>query len=82
MKLAVIGGRDPVIGFSLAGVKQRYLVNSQEEAETALNLCLQDQDIGIILIEDLFAMHLTARLRALKKTRQIYPIILSLPGRE
>ena len=80
MKVAVIGGRDLVLGFSLAGVKQLFLVNSSEEAESALNRCLHDEDLGIILIEEMYEEQLAASLEKVNRSRQIYPIIIQIPG--
>jgi vacuolar-type H+-ATPase subunit F/Vma7 len=80
MKIVVIGSRDSVLGFSLAGIHERYLVTTREEAEEAFTRCLQDCAIGIILIEQTMADHLATRIRDTGKKRNMYPIIIPIPG--
>lgn len=80
MKVAVIGGRDPVLGFALAGVKEQFPAETGVEAEAALNRCLDDPDIGIILIEERYTDQISSTRNALKKSKKTYPIILPIPG--
>ncbi len=80
MKIAVIGSRDPVLGFGLAGVKELYRVESREDAASAVSRCLQDPGIGIMLIEEDIMEILRDTTSVLEQKKNLYPVILAIPG--
>ncbi len=80
MNLAVIGRRDMILGFSLAGVKITYQVRDQKEADAAFTICIQDSTVGIILIDAGIANYLSSQMADVRKSHRLYPIILTIPG--
>lgn len=80
MRVAVIGSRNPVYGFALAGVKDQFLVQNREEAREALNVCLHDESLAVVLIEESFMDLVSDPGLTAKKEKSLYPIILPIPG--
>ena len=80
MRVAVIGSRNPVYGFALAGVKDQFLVQSREEAREALNVCLRNESLAVVLIEEAFIDLASDPGLTGKREKSLYPIILPIPG--
>jgi len=78
MKVLVIGHREAVLGFSLAGVGGRA-VTTAEEADAALNEALASKDIGIILVTQDVAEMLKERVEHLKLHSTI-PLVVEIPS--
>ncbi len=77
--VAIIGDLDTVTGFKLAGVKQGYVVKTDEEAENALDELLDGQ-ISIIIITEKIAdnirEHINKRLGS-----DVLPMIIEIPDK-
>ncbi len=78
MKIWVIGHREAVLGFSLAGV-DGHTVTSAEEANKALDEALASKDIGIILVTQDVAQMLQERVENLKLHSTI-PLVVEIPS--
>ncbi|MGB8981181.1 MAG: V-type ATP synthase subunit F [Anaerolineales bacterium] len=78
MKVLVIGHREAVLGFSLAGVGGQA-VTSAEEADKALDKALAAKDIGIILVTQDVAQMLQERVEHLKLHSTI-PLVVEIPS--
>jgi len=78
MKVLVIGHREAVLGFSLAGVGGQA-VTSAEEADKALDKALAAKDIGIILVTQDIAQMLQERVEDLKLHSTI-PLVVEIPS--
>jgi V/A-type H+/Na+-transporting ATPase subunit F len=65
MKVLVIGHREAVLGFSLAGVPGRAAATA-EEANQALDEALSSKDLGIILVTKDVARLIQSRMDQLK----------------
>ena len=78
MKVLVIGHREAVLGFSLAGVNG-HAVTTAEEADKALNEALAAKDIGIILVTQDVAQMLQERVEDLKLHSTI-PLVVEIPS--
>ena len=77
MELVVIGDEDTKTGFKLAGITRTY---PGEEAKTYLEEMLQDNTIGIIMINERFAEENREILdRARKEKKKLIPIIIEIP---
>jgi V/A-type H+-transporting ATPase subunit F len=50
MDIAIIGKSDFIVGFRLAGVRKTFDVNDDKELEERIRQCLDDKNIGIIVL--------------------------------
>ncbi|MBW1839990.1 MAG: V-type ATP synthase subunit F [Deltaproteobacteria bacterium] len=76
MELVVIGDEDTRTGFKLAGVTRTY---PGDEANIHLEEMLQDDTIGIIMINEKFAEENREVLnRARKEKKRLTPIIVEI----
>jgi len=79
MELVVIGDEDTRTGFKLAGITRTY---PGDEAKTHLEEILQDDTIGIIMINERFAEENREILnRDRKEKKRLTPIIVEIPDR-
>jgi V/A-type H+/Na+-transporting ATPase subunit F len=79
-KLIVLTDSDTADGFKLAGVDVTS-VDTEEEVRHALNGLLDDEDSGIIAVNERLMANIDERTQ--KKIDSIYrPIVISLPIRE
>jgi V/A-type H+-transporting ATPase subunit F len=77
MELVVIGDEDTRTGFKLAGVTRTY---PGDEAKIHLEDMLQDDTIGIIMINERFAEENREILnRGRKEKKKLIPIIVEIP---
>ena len=81
MKFAIIGDKQMVIGFSLAGVKKSKIVKTSEEVKVAIEECIQDTDVGVLIIQDSFAEKSRVIMDKLQERKEVYPIIMEIPGK-
>lgn len=81
MNIAVIGDRDMVEGFGLAGLKNTCTVGSVHETEVALAAYLHDPAIGVIIIQESFANRIRPAVRAAGKEPFPSPVIVAVPGK-
>lgn len=80
MRMMVIGHRDAVLGFSLAGVSGR-VATTLEETNQALDEVLAAPDMGIVLVTDDVASLVEGRMDRLK-LRSSVPLFIEIPGPE
>ena len=78
MKHFVIGEEDVVLGFRYAGI-EGIVVKSPEEAYDALLRIRENPQIGIIILQDTFSMHLREELTEIRLTTRT-PLIVEIPG--
>ncbi|NPV53428.1 MAG: hypothetical protein HPY71_07880 [Firmicutes bacterium] len=78
MNIIVIGDRDTVTGFRLAGV-EGWHVDTPEEAGAALERALAAPDVGLILITERWAAAMRPRVEAAR--RRIMPLVVEIPDR-
>ena len=80
LKIAVIGGRDTVMGFKALGL-DTFPADSAEEAGRTLRGITRDcNDYAIIYIEETLAAQLSAEIDKFKDSPT--PAIILIPGRE
>ncbi len=82
MKIVVVGNRDMVNGFQLAGIKASYEVEDAWMAKEILKDLKSAEDIAIIIISRRMANEIRDFLNDWKKEKGIYPIILEIPEKK
>ena len=78
MRTFVIGGENCVLGLALMGVEGRVVHNAQEFGE-ALDQCLADTSIGLVLIPSSIAFLHRERVDGLKIS-SMKPLVVEIPG--
>lgn len=78
MKTYVIGNEDAILGFSLVGIQGRA-VRDSAELEAALQACLADKAIGLLLITGDVAQFARERIDALRLS-SLAPLVVEIPG--
>jgi V/A-type H+-transporting ATPase subunit F len=78
--MLVIGNRDAVWGFALAGVRGQVATTAQE-LNQALDTALADQDLGIVLVTEDVANLARPRVDLLM-VRSTSPLVVEIPGPE
>lgn len=81
MDVLVIGDRDTVIGFKLAGVSSALEVRNPEEAKAALKSAFQQRNVGVIMIPKKLAQEIKTFISKLTEESD-FPIIVEIPGKE
>lgn len=76
----MIGDEDSVLGFGLVGIQGRAVVNA-EEAEQAFKSCLEDHDIGIVVITERIAELIRSLVDQYLFTKD-FPLIVEIPDRQ
>ncbi|MBZ4663062.1 MAG: synthase subunit [Caloramator sp.] len=71
--------RDTLVGLRLAGIKGR-VVHERSEAKEALNIALQDKNIGILAITEKAAELIKDEITEIK-LKKPYPLIVEIPDR-
>jgi vacuolar-type H+-ATPase subunit F/Vma7 len=81
MNVAVIGDRDMVSGYALAGVKKARFVADDGGLRAAVKTFLADSDLHVIIVQDTFFSR--ALLFAGKNGPEAprLPVIVAVPGR-
>lgn len=80
LKIAVIGGRETVMGFTVLGL-EAYPVADADEAKKVLRILTRDrEDVAIIYIEEGLAAQLSQEIDKFKDSPK--PAIILIPGRE
>ena len=80
MKLYVLGSQDAVWGFALTCVNGQ-VVSTAAELQQALNVVLDDKDVGIVLVTEDVADLARQRVDELV-IRSRVPIVVEIPGPE
>ena len=81
MQLMVIGNPDTVRGFALAGVRGEN-ATSAEELQQAMDIAMDDEEIGIVLVTQDVAALAPERIDALKGRGDLIPLVIEIPGPE
>lgn len=81
MEIAVIGKSDFTTGFRLAGIRKVYDVASDKDLEDRVKACMNDGDVGIVVlyVDDVRKLPLP-----LQKTvdESVEPTFIAIGGRE
>ncbi len=80
LKIAVIGGKDTVIGFKAVGLEACPASNAAEAHQALRDLTKEGSDYAIIYIEEKLAQELEHEIDKFKDSPS--PAIILIPGRE
>lgn len=79
MEIRVIGDRDTVTGFRLAGAFG-YHVSSAERAREVFVRCTSDPEVGLIIITNHWAHRIKDEIRQFRRSRTV-PLVIEIPSR-
>lgn len=79
MKVVVIAGKRQTLGFLLGGVHEGFVADPPGEAAGILDACLARDDIGVILVSEEVAKIVAARIKEVRKSPRMIPIITIIP---
>ena len=80
LKIAVIGGRDTVMGFKALGLETFPAADSAQALKTLRKLTKDTNDYAIIYIEETLAVNIQSEIDKFKDSPT--PAIILIPGRE
>ncbi len=80
LKIAVIGGRETVMGFKALGLETYPAANAEEAGQALRQLTRERDDVAIIYIEENLAAQLSHEINRFKDSPT--PAIILIPGRE
>ncbi len=80
LKIAVIGGKDTVVGFKALGLDTFPAASAAEAGKILRSLTRDSEDYAIIYIEETLAAQLTQEIDKFKDSPT--PAIILIPGRE
>ncbi|MBQ9663333.1 MAG: V-type ATP synthase subunit F [Oscillospiraceae bacterium] len=80
LKIAVIGGKDTVIGFKAVGLEACPAVNAAEALQALRELTKEGSEYAIIYIEEKLAQEISHEIDKFKDSPT--PAIILIPGRE
>ena len=80
LKIAVIGGRDTVMGFRALGLETYPAADANEAGHILRRLTREDDDYAIIYIEENLAAELAHEIDKFKDRPT--PAVILIPGRE
>ena len=80
LKIAVIGGRETVMGFKALGLEACPAANAEEASQILRRLTRESEDYAIIYIEENLAAQLGHEINRFKDSPS--PAIILIPGRE
>lgn len=76
----MIGDKDTVIGFQLAGIKDTHAVETPEEAKEVLLNIGNDKDAGLIIITERLADKLRGEIMSVTEGK-VTPIVVEIPDK-
>ncbi len=79
-KIAVIGGRETVIGFKALGLETYAAADAAEAGQILRRLTRESEDYAILYIEEALAAALSHEIDRFKDSPR--PAIILIPGRE
>lgn len=80
LKIAVIGGRETVMGFKALGLETFPAANAEEATQILRKLTRENDDYAIIYIEENLAAVMSSEINKFKDSPT--PAIILIPGRE
>lgn len=80
MRFFCIGDEDTVVGFRLAGVSGRVVVDAAE-TRVALDEAVSKAECGVVIITERLADGIRPQIEAIRNERE-RPLILEIPGPE
>ncbi len=82
MKIVVVGTRDVVNGFRLAGIKDAYECEDPWKAKEILQEIKDMNDVAIVIIPRTLSSEIRDFINEWKSEKGIYPVILEIPDKK
>ena len=73
MKIVIIGDRTLVLGCALAGVTEGYVAGDRKTVREVFSRCIEQTDIGIILIGAEAAKMIPEEIHTAKRSSRLIP---------
>jgi len=77
----VIGSSEFILGFRLAGIRMTYAAESDERLVQHINRCLEDPEVGILVLESSDIARVPRRLQATLED-SVKPTVITIGGEE
>lgn len=81
MEIAVIGSKEFIVGFQLAGIQKTYSVDTPEKLAEVIQNVMEDTNIGILVLQATDIEALPRRLQVIIEN-SVRPTIVTLGGQE
>ena len=81
MEIAVIGSSEFIVGFRLAGIQKIYAAEDEEKLKKYIAQALDDENIGILVMNSSDIQKIPARLRTTLEN-SIRPTVIAIGGEE
>ena len=81
MEIAVIGNKEFVIGFQLAGVRKTYSAETPEKLTETITHVLNDPEVGILVLQSADLEQIPRRLQVVIEN-SVKPTIVTIGGQE
>ncbi|HJJ47698.1 MAG TPA: V-type ATP synthase subunit F [Methanocorpusculum sp.] len=81
MEIAVIGNKEFILGFRLAGILKTYAAETPEKLAEAIQKVLDDENVGILVLQEADLETIPRRLQATVEN-SVRPTIVTLGGQE
>lgn len=81
MEIAVIGNKEFVIGFQLAGVKKTHSAETPEKLTETITRVLNDPEVGILVLQSADLEQIPRRLQVTIEN-SVKPTIVTIGGQE
>jgi V/A-type H+/Na+-transporting ATPase subunit F len=81
MEIAVIGNSEFILGFRLAGIRKTYAAESDEKLNEQITSVLQDEDVGILVLNSSDMERIPRKLRVTLEN-SVKPTVIALGGEE
>lgn len=77
--IGVIGDKDTVTGFSLAGVKKKWVAEGRDDAKNAFEKFVATPDMKVIIITEKLAESIREEIDKHKGT---WPVVVEIPDKK
>lgn len=79
MRIAVMGDRETVAGFELAGVSEGYIAKDDFEAQKALKRIFNMPGIAVVFITADIYPYVKEQVNERRLANEMYPIVVEIP---
>ena len=81
MEIAVIGNKEFIVGFQLAGIQKTYSAETPEKLAETIQKVMDDSNVGILVLQAADLEALPRRLQVIIEN-SVRPTIVTLGGQE
>ncbi|HJJ26566.1 MAG TPA: V-type ATP synthase subunit F [Methanocorpusculum sp.] len=81
MEIAVIGNKEFIVGFQLAGIQKTYSAETPEKLAETIQKVMDDTNVGILVLQATDLEALPRRLQVIIEN-SVRPTIVTLGGQE